>query len=70
MPQKQIGEGAEKRANKTKPTIGFRCPSVSFKHSIQEVAKHQGVTVNDFLIQAVSFYLAHIEDYLDNMPKR
>ena len=62
MPQKQIGEGAEKRANKTKPTIGFRCPSVSFKHRIQAEANRAGMTVNGFLIQAVSFYWAHIEE--------
>ena len=53
---------ARKKQNKKKPVIGFRCPSPAFKRKVQVKADEAGLSVNEWLLIAVSSYMAHPQE--------
>lgn len=58
MPRKKQGEGAQVRYNKKRPIIAFRSPDPDFKARVQAEAERVGMSVNEYLIQAVNSYMA------------
>lgn len=54
---------ARKRMNRVKPVIGFRCPDPEYKLKVMANAERLGISVQAYLLQAVSAYM-------DDTPKR
>jgi hypothetical protein len=58
MPRNQQGEGHIKRANKKNPVLSFRSPDPGFKARVQAEAERVGMSVQAYLLQAVTSYIA------------
>lgn len=47
------------KQNAKHPVIGFRCPSLDYKKRVKREAKKAGVSVQEYLLTAVSQYMAN-----------
>ena len=55
-------ERKNSKQNKKHPTVGFRCPSPAYKKRLVGLAKAEGITVQEYVLRAVSQYMAHPQD--------
>lgn len=52
-----MGHPAHDRANAKRPVLSFRAPDQDFKERVKNEAERHGLSVHDYLIEAVTAYM-------------